>query len=60
MFVAGITKQETINKKRKVVYKYLTKTLYDKQFETYDFQKSMPALFDDSDSPHRMQDNFYN
>ena len=56
LFVAGITKQKMLNKKEKIVYKYLTQSLYDKQFETHNFQKSMPALFDRSDSTYRIRE----
>ena len=47
MLVAGLTEQRVKQKKNKIIYKYLPKSLYDTQFETYDFNKSMPAIFDE-------------
>ena len=46
MLVAGLTKQHMEGQDQQIVYKYLTKSLYDQQFETYDFEKSMPVIFD--------------
>ena len=47
MFVTGLTEQRVRKGKDRIIYKYLPKSLYDTQFETYDFNKSMPAIFDE-------------
>tara|TARA_Y100001970_G_scaffold292321_1_gene433148 strand:- start:2225 stop:2431 length:207 start_codon:yes stop_codon:yes gene_type:complete len=47
MLVAGLTEQRVKKRKNKIIYKYLPKSIYDTQFETYDFKKSMPAIFDE-------------
>ena len=47
MLVVGLTEQRVKKSKNKIIYKYLPKSLYDTQFEQYDFNKSMPALFDE-------------
>tara|TARA_Y100000310_G_C20574738_1_gene759869 strand:- start:221 stop:424 length:204 start_codon:yes stop_codon:yes gene_type:complete len=49
MVVAGITEQNMRFKKDRVVYRYVTKPLYDQQFEVVDKIKSMPALFSSRD-----------
>ena len=45
MLVSGMTKQNMRQQKNKVVYRYISKPLYDKQFENIDLMKSMPAVF---------------
>ena len=45
MLVAGMTEQKIKQQKNKVVYRYISKPLYDKQFENIDLMKSMPAVF---------------
>ena len=47
MLVAGLTEQRVKKGKNKIIYKALPKSLYDTQFEQYDFNKSMPAIFDE-------------
>jgi len=46
MLVAGLTEQNMEKQKSRVIYRYVPKTLYDSQFEEYDLNKSMPALFE--------------
>ena len=45
MLVAGVTEQNMRHQKNKVIYRYVSKSIYDKQFEHIDLMKSMPALF---------------
>lgn len=47
MLVAGLTEQRVKKGKNRIIYKALPRTLYDTQFEQYDFNKSMPAIFDE-------------
>lgn len=47
MLVAGLTEQRVNKGKNKIIYKFLPKSLYDTQFEQYEFSKSMPAIFDE-------------
>ena len=50
MLVAGLTEQNMEKEQSPVIYKYVPKTLYDSQFEEYDLNKSMPALFGEDNS----------